>query len=523
MIKLSNIKMGLDYTRAQLLDNVAKTLGVRVRDIEDLVVLKKSVDARKKPSVIFILTVGVVVRGEPKGKFENFDYKPKYLQDIIPLSGGYCSSRPIIVGSGPAGLFCGLTLAKKGLRPIIIERGDSVENRCAEVEKFYSTGVLNKNSNIQFGEGGAGTFSDGKLNTGVSSEFTQVVINEFEKHGAPQEIVFSAKPHIGTDKLVEVVKNIRKEIEALGGEVRFNTTFKEFISAGGKVSGVKLQNKDGEYSLEADTLILAVGHSSRDTFEMLNRNGVEIQQKPFAIGVRIEHLQSKINFSQYGFQSNPHLGAADYKLSCHLDNGRSVFTFCMCPGGYVMPAASEDFGIVTNGMSKFARDGKNANSGLLVNVTPEDFGGSDALAGVAFQRKYEQAAYLLSGSHKAPVQLVGDFLNNKTSKAIAEVEPTYAGGYIFASLDDCLPNYVTASLRQGIKVLDNKLRGFGASEAVMTGVETRTSSPIKIVRDETMQSNIRGIYPCGEGAGYAGGITSSAIDGIKVALAVIMK
>jgi uncharacterized FAD-dependent dehydrogenase len=430
--------------------------------------------------------------------------------------------RPIVVGSGPSGLFAGLLLARAGLKPLIIERGKNVDERIKDVDNFFVTGELNTESNIQFGEGGAGTFSDGKLHTLIDNPRKKFIFEELIKSGALPEIAFDAQPHIGTDKLRQIVKNIRQKIIRLGGEVRFATKLTDIEIADGKIVNVIFNEQE---KIPVSDLILATGHSARDTYEMLYKKDLEIKAKPFAIGVRIEHTAEMINQAQYGeFFAHPKLPTARYRLVSHSEKNRAVYSFCMCPGGTVVAAASEDGRLTTNGMSEQAQDGQNSNSALLVNVLPSDFGGDSPLAGIEFQRQWEEKAFAAGGGRfKAPAQLVGDFLQNKPSTKIGDINATYPAGVTMATLEGCLPEFVLESLREALPILDRKVKGFAHPEAVLTGVETRSSAPVKIVRGENFQSNIAGIYPTGEGAGYAGGIISAAIDGLMVAEAIIEK
>lgn len=530
MIRINNIKANLDVDAAGLKEIVSMKTGLEPERIKSLKIAKKSVDARNKSNVQFVYALDMEVFGDE-------DYIASILawKDIVQIketaslsfapktfAGGL---RPVVAGTGPAGMFAGLALAEAGLRPILLERGKAVSERRKDVEFFWQTGHLNPESNVQFGEGGAGTFSDGKLMTGIKKDaFTARVLQELAAAGAPEEILYLAKPHIGTDKLAVVVRRIREKIVSLGGEYRFENRLEDLIVRDGKLTGLKIAAPGGKiYEQPTDRLILAVGHSARDTFEMLHKNGVYIEQKPFSVGVRIEHVQKSVDAAQYGrFAGHSALGAADYKLAAHFDNGRSAYTFCMCPGGMVVAAASEPGRVVTNGMSEFARDGKNANAALLVGVEPRDFGSAHPLAGMYFQRRLEEAAFRVGGGdYRAPAQLVGDFLKKQVSTAVGNVNPSYRPGVRFADLSAVLPDFVTETMRRAIVEMDGKLRGFAAADAVLTGVETRSSSPIRIMRDEHFEANIKGLYPCGEGAGYAGGIVSSAVDGLKTCLAVI--
>lgn len=519
MLRITNIKLSLDEDESLLKTKVAKKLKVLEKDILNIKIFKKSIDARRKNNIHFVYTLDVDIKDEDKilRKYstKGVSKAPTYNTEYKKIANSK-SKRPIIVGTGPAGLFAGLALSTMGFRPILLERGKCVDERISDVELFWTEGKLNTESNVQFGEGGAGTFSDGKLTTSVKNPKGRIVLEEFVKAGAPEEILYINKPHIGTDKLRNVVKNIRNKIISLGGEVRFNSKVTDLIIEKDGIVGVEINHKD---ILEGNVVILALGHSARDTFKMLYKNGVNMIQKPFSIGVRIEHPQMLINRNQYGkFANHKKLGAADYKLAAHFDNGRSAYTFCMCPGGVVVAAASEENMVVTNGMSYYARDKENANSALLVGVNPEDYGSDHPLAGIEFQRKWEKLAFTLGGkNYKAPAQKVGDFLNDRPSNSLGNVNATYNLGVTMTDLRKCLPKYVTDTLKLALIEFDKKIKGFASFDAVMTGVESRSSSPVRIIRDENLQSNIKGLYPIGEGAGYAGGIMSAALDGLKVA------
>ncbi|MGV8150085.1 MAG: NAD(P)/FAD-dependent oxidoreductase [Alkaliphilus sp.] len=525
MIRISEVKLDIDDGIEKLLPIISKKLKISKSEIIEYKIFKESIDARKKGKINFVYTVDVSVENEKAvlKKNKGLITTPN-IKYIYPKPGDkLLENRPVIIGMGPAGLFAGLILAQMGYKPIILERGESVDDRARSVEKFFNTGKLCSESNIQFGEGGAGTFSDGKLTTRTKDLRSRKVLEELVIAGAPEEIIYSFKPHVGTDILKKVIKNIRKKIIKLGGEIRFNTCVSDFIIENNRIKKIVV-NKDE--IIEVDVVVLAIGHSARDTFEKIFERGVDITSKSFAIGVRIEHPQELINKAQYkDYAGHNRLGPAEYRLTYKSKNGRSVYTFCMCPGGSVVAAASETGGIITNGMSEHARDKENANSALLVAVGIDDFEDSHPLAGMYFQRKWEQKAFVLGGcDYRAPAQLVGDFLEGKPSNKLGTVAPSYKPGIKLTSLDDCLPSYVVDSMKEAITHWHKKLKGFAMKDTIITGVETRSSSPIRIVRDsDTLEStNVKGLYPSGEGAGYAGGIISAAIDGIKVAEKIIL-
>lgn len=526
MIKISDVSVPLDYDEKLLIKLAAKEIGISADNITKLELAKKSVDARKKNDVKFNMSFTAEVKNEnsllKRNKNRNVTaFEPYVYHEHEKVE---MNNRPVVVGFGPAGLFAALTLAKAGAKPIVLERGLDVDSRKKAVEDFWNNRKLNPECNVQFGEGGAGTFSDGKLTTGTKDKRIRYVFEEFVANGAPREILYLAKPHIGTDMLSETVKNIRKKIIALGGEVIFGARLCDYKIRNGRICSVIYEKNNIVSELETDNVILAIGHSSRDTFTLLQNKSIALSKKNFAVGVRIEHLQSDLNRSMYGdFANHKALAAADYKLAIHLPNGRSLYTFCMCPGGQVVAAASEPFTIVTNGMSNFARNGRNANSALLVGVAPEDFPEDNPLAGMHFQREIEQLAYKAGGSnYSAPVSLVGDFLKKKTSTAFGKITPTYLPNTNFSLPDEYLPPFITETMRLGIPEMARKISCFSDSDAILTGVESRSSSPVRIDRNEYYQSvSLKGLFPCGEGAGYAGGIVSAAVDGIRCAEALL--
>ena len=513
MYRIDGIKVALTQELSK--NHIAKRARVPESKIGKIKILKKAVDARKKSDIHYVYTVACDIKGKVSGFCEYEEKKYEFPK------GRSLEKRPVVVGTGPCGLFAGLMLARSGYKPILLERGADVDTRKKAVDAFWNGEGLDIKTNVQFGEGGAGTFSDGKLNSGINDERCAFVLETFAKFGADEKITYMAKPHIGTDVLVEVVKNIRKEIEALGGEVRFLSTLTGIDTAGGRVCGARVTEEGNEYVIATEDIILAIGHSARDTYRMLCSMGIGMEQKNFSVGVRIEHKQKMINESQYGDFAK-FLGAADYKLSAHFENGRSAYTFCMCPGGYVVASASQDGGVVTNGMSNSQRDGENANSALLVNVNKEDFLSAHPLAGVDFQEEIEKKAYLLGGeSYFAPCQYVGDFLGTDVTD---KVMPTYKPGVKFCNMEDIFPKFVTETIKLALDEFDKKLKGFKSGGSVMTAPETRSSSPVRITRSqETFMCNIEGLYPAGEGAGYAGGIMSASVDGIKTAEALIQK
>ncbi|MBR3249364.1 MAG: FAD-dependent monooxygenase [Clostridia bacterium] len=510
--RIENIKIREDLTKKEILKFVCKKNKINIQKIKDYRIVKKSIDARNKNDVHYNYTIDIKTITNVKGAKE-INMQKIDLADIeVKRKSTY---QPVIVGAGPAGLFCALVLAYNGIKPIIIERGKQVEERKKDVEQFWKTGKLNPNSNAQFGEGGAGTFSDGKLNTGTHNPLCRNVLEEFVKFEAPEQILYESKPHIGTDNLIKIVSNMRKEIIRLGGTFLFEEAVTD-LEISDKVKAVICSKK-----IKTDTVVFAIGHSARDTFEMLYKKGIVMEKKNFSVGVRIEHKQEMINKAQYGEKTKLNLPPADYKLVYH-GKERSCYTFCMCPGGQVVATSSEQGTIVTNGMSKFARNEENANSAVLVNVIPEDFPGESALEGMYFQKELEEKAFKLGGENfYAPVQRVEDFIKDRKTEKLGNIKPTYKPGVTSSNLNEILPSFVSNTLKEGILYFDKKINGFANPDAVLTGVETRSSSPVRIIRNENLMSNVKGLYPCGEGAGYAGGIMTSAVDGIKCAIAIL--
>lgn len=545
MLRIHEIKRNIGEDMDVIPQRIIKKLGIKGLEIKDFQLIKESIDARNKSEIKLVYSVDFVPSISDKKTEELEDQLLNKCKGIKlekspdmhyhPALQGQenMKHRPVIAGFGPCGMFAGLILSELGYNPIVLERGKSIEDRIKDVDQFWQNGILNEESNVQFGEGGAGLFSDGKLTTQIKDTRVRKVLEEFVEAGGPSELLYKQKPHIGTDVLRRVVLSIRKKIIKNGGEILFQT----------KLSGLRFEEENGikklkgiivneDRTIDTDSLIIAIGHSARDTFRALNSNGVAMSQKPFSIGVRIEHPQALINEAQFGKDwSTYNLGAADYKLSHHCENGRGVYTFCMCPGGYVIGAASQEGCVVTNGMSYHDRGSSLANSALLVDVRTEDFPDSTPLAGIEFQEKYEKLAFVAGGSnYHAPAQRLKDFMGNSLShdlknndRCSTKPEPTYQPGINWADLEGCLPSFAVDSMREAIPLLGRKIRGFDMGEAVMTGVETRSSSPVRILRDENLMGNIEGLYPAGEGAGYAGGIVSAAVDGIKVAEEIVKR
>ncbi|MGI6006935.1 MAG: NAD(P)/FAD-dependent oxidoreductase [Ruminococcus sp.] len=533
MIRINQLKLPVNHDRNALIKKITHTLRISEDDLVRFTIVRQSLDARKKPDLFFVYSVDITLKESLENKIlkkinnKNItSTKEDAYTFSAPEMNTASSFRPVIAGSGPAGLFCAWLLARCGFSPLILERGECVEERVKTVNEFWKNGVLNEESNVQFGEGGAGTFSDGKLNTTVKDPKgrNRQVLRLFVEAGAPAEILYQQKPHLGTDQLIAIVKNLRRMIEQLGGRFIFHTKLTDFSVEKGRITGIQI---NGEKWLPADALICAIGHSARDTFEMLYSRGISMTAKAFAAGIRIEHPQEMINESQYGRSRVKELGAASYKVTHQTDQGRGVYSFCMCPGGYVVNASSERGFLAVNGMSYHGRASQNANSALIVTVTPEDFPAytsldiPEALRGIAFQRMLEQRAFDAGGG-SIPLQLFDDFCHFRKSSSLGKVAPCIKGSYQMADVRSFLPPFIGDSLEEGIRAFGKKINGFDRGDCLIAGVESRSSSPVRIIRDESFQSNIRGFYPCGEGAGYAGGITSAAIDGLKTAEAVIL-
>lgn len=536
MIKISQLKLRVLHTEEELKRKILKTLHIPEQELKGYQIIKQSLDARHKPELFYVYTIMAEITNESivfqklqkKHQDKNLELSEQKFYNFPDMGNAILKHRPVIVGCGPSGIFCAYFLAKYGYRPILIEQGAPVEERKQDVEAFWKYGVLKPDSNVQFGEGGAGTFSDGKLNTLVKDPGNRIheVLRIFVEHGAPEDILYINKPHIGTDILCDVIRNMRKQIVEWGGDVRFHTRMEEihFQEDPQKISGITLkQLQSEEYAnLETDVVILAPGHSARATFQMLFEKGIPMEAKSFAVGFRVEHPQQLINEAQYGADYPDMLPAAAYKLTAKLPNGRGIYSFCMCPGGHVVNASSEPDMLAVNGMSYHARDSKNANSAIIITVTPEDYGNGHPMSGIRFQRELEQRAYE-AGKGKVPVQRYGDFYKEVLQKekektgVFEEILPCIKGDYVFTSLKDILPEELEHSFVEGMEELNKKIPGFSSYAALLSAIESRTSSPVRLVRDEEMESQIRGLYPCGEGAGYAGGITSAAVDGMKIA------
>lgn len=516
MLRLENIKIYEDLTEDKVLKEACKKYKIDFKDVIKYSIYKKSIDARDKEKIFYNYTIDVEYVG--KKNIKNIKKVNEENFNIEINKKRKAETRPVIIGAGPAGLFCGLILVQNGIKPIIIEQGKKVEERKKDVDNFLKTGVLNTSSNVQFGEGGAGTFSDGKLTTNSKNPLCRKVLKEFVEFGAPAQIMYINKPHIGTDNLINVISNMRNYIIHNGGEFLFEEKVIDFEIKNNKIKAI-LTNRNNK--IETDTVVLAIGHSARDTIEKLYSKGINMEKKSFSVGVRIEHKQEMINNSQYGNKTKLKLPPAEYKLAYH-GKDRSCYTFCMCPGGVVLGSSSDNGEIVTNGMSKFARDGENANSAVLVDITPDDFKGESPLEGIYFQADLERKAFELGGGNFfAPIQRVEDFLSNRKSTKIGTINPTYKPGVTLSNLQELFPEYIIETLKEGILDFDKKIKGFANRDAIMTAIESRSSSPVRILRNENLESNIQGLYPCGEGVGYAGGIMTAAVDGIKCAIMIL--
>ena len=546
MIRITQIKLPVNHTKKMLEDKICQQLKIKLEEIQEWNIVRRSVDARKKPDLMFVYTIDVKTNKERKIQNRLSKVSIKNISFVTPtkyvmpeMGSEKLHHRPVVIGSGPAGLFCAWLLAQNGYQPIVLERGEKAKDRKRSVDTFWQGGVLNKNSNVQFGEGGAGTFSDGKLNTSVKDPNgrNHKVLEIFVESGAPEQIIYDHKPHLGTDVLITIITNLRKKIEAMGGTFYFNSQVTDFKIEKEQIKAIQINNHQW---IDTDVLVCAIGHSARDTFSMMKNRGIRMEAKSFAVGVRIEHPQELINESQYGVKTIDVLGAANYKLTYQLRNGHGIYSFCMCPGGYVVNASSEDGFLAINGMSYHARDSHNANSAMIVTVNPEDYIPyakqflentkfydnenmiENPLAGMFFQRYLEQKAYN-SNHGKIPVQRFDDFCAKRSTKKLGEVLPCMRGSWEESDLNQIFPSFLSQSLAEGIEACGKKIKGFNRPDAVLSGVESRTSSPVRIPRNEVYESNISGIYPCGEGAGYAGGITSAAMDGLRVAEAICKK
>lgn len=513
---INEIKLNYKHTNQELINAISKKAKISPNDIKNYEIVKMGIDARKKPNILFVYNVAIDVEKSMQNKLKNFeDFTPDHSGLDYPKSKK--DIRPVIVGFGPSGMFCALALALAGLKPIVLEQGKDVDLRMQDVENFWQNGILNEHSNVQFGEGGAGTFSDGKLNTTLNNPYCKKVINEFILNGAPKEIYYKNKAHIGTDNLRKIVKNIREKIQKNGGKIIFNAKMTNFDTKNAQINSVEYFDIISSKTIKLDTncLILAIGHSAFSTFKMLKNNNVKMVKKPFAIGVRIEHPQKIINKAQYGIEKDVNLPSADYKLVEHLKSGRSVFTFCMCPGGKVVASSSEKNTVVTNGMSNFARNEQNANSAVLVNVTPNDLEGDDVLQGFYLQQKSEKLAFEIAGkNYNAPAITVGEFL---TGEKFEHIETSYKPNITICDISKCLPTFVVESLKNALPLFDKKIKGFANNNNLLIAPETRSSCPVQVVREINYECSYKGLYACGEGSGFAGGIVSSAVDGIKCA------